>query len=182
MLKLLKTIIKAGEPTVKYPFAPLELCPGFRGRPELDPLQCIACGACTTACPANALTMETRPEENARVWQLFLGRCIYCGRCEEVCPTHAIRLTEDFELAVTRKADLYVTATFRLQHCRVCERPFTPEKSLALAVALLVHQQGKPELAAFLRAQAEVCPACKRRAAVAQRDSVNVHFHLKEHV
>lgn len=30
MLKLLKTIMRAGEATVKYPFAPLEVSPGFR--------------------------------------------------------------------------------------------------------------------------------------------------------
>lgn len=45
MLKLWKTIIRAGEVTVKYPFAPLDVCPGFRGKPELNPEQCIACGA-----------------------------------------------------------------------------------------------------------------------------------------
>lgn len=180
MLKLLKTILRAGDVTVKYPFAPLEVCPGFRGRPELNAQQCIACGACTTACPANALTMETLPADNARVWQLFIGRCIYCGRCEEVCPTHAIRLTEDFELAVTRKADLYARATFRLQHCAECRQPFAPEKSVALAVELLALNQAKPELIATLRAQAEVCPACKRRAALEHRGSTNVHYYLKE--
>lgn len=45
MLKLLKTIMRAGTATVKYPFAPLEVSPGFRGKPDLMPSQCIACGA-----------------------------------------------------------------------------------------------------------------------------------------
>ncbi|MFR0171010.1 hypothetical protein ACLHZR_31535, partial [Escherichia coli] len=45
MLKLLKTIMRAGTVTVKYPFAPLEVSPGFRGKPDLMPSQCIACGA-----------------------------------------------------------------------------------------------------------------------------------------
>ncbi|NUL37197.1 hydrogenase 4 subunit H [Kosakonia sacchari] len=180
MLKLLKTILRAGEPTVKYPFAPLEGCPGFRGKPELDPQQCIACGACTTACPANALTLETDAGENSRVWQLFIGRCIYCGRCEEVCPTRAIRLSEEFELAVTNKADLYVRATFRLQHCRECGVPFAPEKSVALAVELLALNQNAPHQLENLRAQASLCPACRRREALEHRGSVNVHYYLKE--
>lgn len=81
MLKLLKTIMRAGTATVKYPFAPLEVSPGFRGKPDLMPSQCIACGAC--ACPANALTIQTDDQQNSRTWQLYLGRCIYCGRCEE---------------------------------------------------------------------------------------------------
>lgn len=83
MLKLLKTIMRAGTATVKYPFAPLEVSPGFRGKPDLMPSQCIACGACACACPANALTIQTDYQQNTRTWQLYLGRCIYCGRCEE---------------------------------------------------------------------------------------------------
>ena len=61
MLKLLKTIMRAGTATVKYPFAPLEVSPGFRGKPDLMPSQCIACGAC--ACPANALTIQTDDQQ-----------------------------------------------------------------------------------------------------------------------
>ena len=117
MLKLLKTIMRAGTATVKYPFAPLEVSPGFRGKPDLMPSQCIACGACSCACPANALTIQTDDQQNTRTWQLYLGRCIYCGRCEEVCPTRAIQLTNNFELTVTNKADLYTRATFHLQRC-----------------------------------------------------------------
>lgn len=33
MLKLFKTIIKTGDATTKYPFKPLELPDGFRGKP-----------------------------------------------------------------------------------------------------------------------------------------------------
>ncbi|MBE9816385.1 4Fe-4S dicluster domain-containing protein, partial [Escherichia coli] len=54
-----------------------------RGKPDLMPSQCIACGACACACPANALTIQTDDQQNSRTWQLYLGRCIYCGRCEE---------------------------------------------------------------------------------------------------
>lgn len=128
MLKLLKTIMRAGTATVKYPFAPLEVSPGFRGKPDLMPSQCIACGACACACPANALTIQTDDQQNSRTWQLYLGRCIYCGRCEEVCPTRAIQLTNNFELTVTNKVDLYTRATFHLQRCSRCERPFAPQK------------------------------------------------------
>jgi formate hydrogenlyase subunit 6/NADH:ubiquinone oxidoreductase subunit I len=123
MFKLFKTILKAGgEVTVKYPFKPLEVSPGFRGRPHYDATQCIACAACTSVCPANALTMETDLASGERRWQLFLGRCIFCGRCEEVCPTRAIALSEEFEMAVSHKADLYTTATFTLQDCRICHQ------------------------------------------------------------
>ena len=45
MLKLLKTIMRAGTATVKYPFAPLEVSPGFRGKPDLMPSLCLS-GKC----------------------------------------------------------------------------------------------------------------------------------------
>lgn len=179
MLKLLKILFRTGAPTVKYPFAPLEVCAGFRGKPQLTPEQCIACGACTNACPANALTLETFVAENKRVWQLFLGRCIYCGRCEEVCPTRAIRLTEEFELAVSQKADLYTRATFRLQPCRRCGLPFAPEKSVALAAALLIQSQQTPQLADSLREQLNLCPACRRREAL-EHHGVDIHYFLEK--
>ena len=73
MLKLFKTILKTGEATVKYPFKPLEVCPGFRGKPVYDAEQCIACGACTVACPANALTMETNTTTGERVCRFFMA-------------------------------------------------------------------------------------------------------------
>jgi len=180
MLKLFKTILKAGEPTVKYPFKPLEVCPGFRGKPELDPQQCIACGACTMACPANALTMETYPESNERIWQLFIGRCIFCGRCEEVCPTRAIRLSEDFELAVTNKADLYVNAVFRLQHCVACQQPFTPEKSVRYAVELLRQSGMSDEALEGMAAQFSTCPACKRKQALSCHEKRTLSFAVVE--
>ena len=58
MLKLLKIVRDAGEVTIKYPFAPAEFTPTFRGKPEYDPKRCIACAACAIACPPNALTMQ----------------------------------------------------------------------------------------------------------------------------
>jgi hydrogenase-4 component H len=114
---------QSGRSHGEIPVCALDVCPDFAANPSSILSSVSACGACTTACPANALTMETHPDDNARIWQLFIGRCIYCGRCEEVCPTHAIRLSKEFELAVTRKEDLYVRATFRLQHCNEVPRP-----------------------------------------------------------
>ena len=81
---------------------------------------------------------------------------------------------------MTRKEDLYVRATFRLQHCSECHAPFAPEKSVALAAELLALHQSNPALVETLRAQANVCPACKRRAALEHRGSTNVHYYIEE--
>lgn len=125
MLKLLKTIMRAGTATVKYPFAPLEVSQAFAETgPDAQPMYCLRR---LIACPANALTIRPTTSK-IRARQLYLRRCIYCGRCEEVCPTRAIQLTNNFELTVTNKADLYTRATFHLQRCSRCERPFAPQK------------------------------------------------------
>lgn len=180
MFKLFKTILNAGEATTKYPFAPFPVSPGFRGKPELDPTQCISCGACTVACPANALSMSTDAEAGTRTWELFVGRCIFCGRCEEVCPTHALALTPEFELAVGRREDLFQRATFKLEPCAECGEPFASHKEVDYALALLV-QSGLPEDEAEAhRVHLATCPACKRKQNLADPAKVVLGHHINK--
>ena len=162
MFKLLKEVFRTGNATVRYPFAPLPASPGFRGKPQYSPEHCIACAACTVACPSNALSMKTDAAAGKRTWEICFGRCVFCGRCEEVCPTNAIALSPDYEMAVMDRADLYQTAEFRLASCRVCGTPFAPEKEIDYVVALMV-QAGLPEAEAERRREVvATCPACKR--------------------
>ena len=51
MLKLLKTAFKHRDATVAYPAKPMQVDPNFRGKPEYNPEQCIACGACGAVAP-----------------------------------------------------------------------------------------------------------------------------------
>lgn len=169
MFKLLKEVFRTGEATVKYPFAPHKVEKDFRGKPEHNAEQCIACAACTVACPAHALTMETDVAAGTRTWSINYGRCIFCARCEEVCPTQAIKLTEDFELSVANKADLTVKAVFKLADCRCCGKPFAPAKEIAYVAALIeatsVHEadgNGASADAERRRQMLETCPSCKR--------------------
>ncbi|OAN11313.1 formate hydrogenlyase complex iron-sulfur subunit [Photobacterium jeanii] len=176
MFKVIKTIIKAGESTKKYPFVPLEVSDDFRGKPEYNPEQCIACAACTRACPANALIMETDAAQGTRRWQLSIARCIFCGRCEEVCPTKAIKLSKEFELAVCNKEDLYQEANFSLTHCRECDTAFAPRKAVEYALDLLQQAGMSDEQLNVRRQQLETCPACRRKQNM--MDAANV-FHTK---
>jgi len=162
MLKLIKEVIKVGEATAQYPFAPIDLAPGFRGKPVHQHEACITCAACTMVCPPNAISMDTDLINGVRTWSIFYGRCIFCGRCEEVCPTGAITLTPDFELAAFQKEDLIVRADYALTACKRCGRYFAPSKELEYALSLL-QQAGLPESDLGSRRDLiEICPACRR--------------------
>ncbi|MFM8319841.1 MAG: formate hydrogenlyase complex iron-sulfur subunit [Chloroflexota bacterium] len=164
VFKLIREVLKTGKATHPYPFAPVELAPGFRGKPEYDPAQCIACAACTVACPPNALQMTNDLEHGTRTWSIFYGRCIYCARCEEVCPTGAIHLGPDFELAAFSRDDLQVTAEFQLAACCVCGAYFAPVKEVIYVQALLDAAGLQSPDAAERRALLAACPECRRKA------------------
>jgi len=169
MFKLLQEIARKGDVTAEYPFAPFPVSRNFRGKPEYAPTNCIACAACTIACPANALTMTTDPVAGSRTWMLNIGRCVFCARCEEVCPTGAIALSNRFELAVRSKADLMMTAEFTLTNCRFCRTPFAPTKEVNYVIARLVRQRLPQEEAERRRELYETCPECRRHANVMSR-------------
>ncbi len=163
VLKLIKVILKVGEATLPYPFEPVELATGFRGKPQHNSELCIACAACAVACPSNALTISTDLDQGIQKWSLFIGRCIYCARCEEVCPTGAIRLSQVFEMAVMNKADLYEVADYQLASCLQCGKYFAPLKEVEYTFALL-EQSGLPkENLEIARSLLEICPECKRK-------------------
>jgi formate hydrogenlyase subunit 6/NADH:ubiquinone oxidoreductase subunit I len=85
-----------GPRTVRYPFAPAELPPGYRGRVVMaDPDRCRGCGLCARDCPAFALELE---REDRRHYRLIYhpDRCAYCGQCEVSCVHGAIACENDF--------------------------------------------------------------------------------------
>ena len=64
----------------------------FRDFPQVIPENCIACGACTAACPAPKAIKLVRSEDNSHeegiTYPVINTRgCIRCGFCAEVCPT-----------------------------------------------------------------------------------------------
>ena len=163
MLKTLRNISRIGNSTVKYPAAPINLPPYYKGKPEHSLEQCIACGACAVACPPDAIKMLASESDGTATWSINYGRCIFCGRCEEVCPLEAIHLSMEFEMAVFSKADLHETCDYTLQECALCGRPFAPRKEVDYAVAVLSSQPDSIESKKAMEL-ARTCPACKRKA------------------
>ncbi len=105
---------------VPYPFKPVEAPPEYRGRPYIDPKLCIGCGACSRACPPDAIIYITDYEQGVRKIVLDVSRCIRCARCEEICPTNAVKLTREYELATPDKNDLVEIIELKLARCRIC--------------------------------------------------------------
>lgn len=60
-----------------------------RNRTALVGRECVACGSCVKACPAEALSIYKGLY--ARVGEAL---CIGCGRCEIRCPAGVISMAE----------------------------------------------------------------------------------------
>lgn len=129
-LHILKEALKTGVVTKKYPFKPVEVPEGFRGKPTIDVEKCIGCGACVNVCPPNALNIEVNPKKSVKKIILFLGRCIFCGRCQDVCPTKAIKLTREFELSTLTMDDLYQVVELKMARCEICGKPYATVRQI----------------------------------------------------
>jgi NADH-quinone oxidoreductase subunit I len=86
----------------------------FRGRHILTTREdgttrCVACYMCSTACPAECITIEAGEDERTREkfpvrYEIDLLRCIFCGYCVDACPEDAIYMTRDYEMAIDTRA------------------------------------------------------------------------------
>ena len=176
MFKLLKTVFKAGDVTTKYPFKPYEVDDDFRGNRNSIQINVLSVRLVPLPVQPNALTMRTDPVTGERTWSLFLGRCIFCGRCEEVCPTKAIRLSQDFELSVTNKQDLFQETTFATVTCQECGKPFISYKELNYTIDLFKQTLDKPELVKQKLAELHTCPVCKRQHSLEKNREYGIQY------
>ena len=83
---------------MRFPFAPLELPPYFRGKVTINPALCRGCGLCVRDCPAFALEMEHEGRDKFLLIY-YADRCAYCGQCE----TCSIALTNEFVHAAPQR-------------------------------------------------------------------------------
>ena len=102
MLKMLKLgFLKKGIATKNYPAEPYRPPAGSMGEPVVEIKKCDRCGACATACPANAIMVTDGVE-------ISLDRCVFCAACASACPKNAITITGAFELASRSRETLKV--------------------------------------------------------------------------
>ncbi len=150
-LRLLKVASEVGRVTRRYPLEEGLVTEYFRGTIRIDPTRCWGCGACTLACPPNALSLRVSGDEVSV--EYFIGRCIFCGRCAEVCPKDAVEITREFEHASTNLQGLVRRVSQKASRCPLCGRPVGAEaevRSVAEAVRLIGGFAG-------------ICPDCRAR-------------------
>jgi NADH-quinone oxidoreductase chain I len=94
--------------TLNYPFEKGSLSTRFRGehalrRYDIGIERCIACKLCEAACPALAITIDAKMNENgkrrATRYDIDMTKCIFCGLCQEACPADAIVEGVNYEYA-----------------------------------------------------------------------------------
>ena len=96
-------------PIISYPEVKRVYSERFRGRHILTTREdgttrCVACYMCSTACPAECITIEAGEDERTREkfpvrYDIDLLRCVFCGYCVDACPEDAIFLGHNFELS-----------------------------------------------------------------------------------
>jgi NADH dehydrogenase (ubiquinone) Fe-S protein 8 len=94
--------------TLNYPFEKGALSSRFRGEHVLRRYtdgeeRCIACKLCEVVCPALAITIDAKMQENGSRqtvrYDIDMTKCIYCGLCQEACPVDATVEGPNFEYA-----------------------------------------------------------------------------------
>jgi NADH-quinone oxidoreductase subunit I len=101
-------------PIISYPEVKRVYSERFRGRHILTTREdgttrCVACYMCSTACPAECITIEAGEDDRTREkfpvrYEIDLLRCVFCGYCVDACPEDAIYMTRDYEMAIDTRA------------------------------------------------------------------------------
>ena len=89
--------------TYQYPETPKPIDRLWKGehrlmhRPDGTP-RCVACHCCSTACPADCISITAADSGSDAVekypvaFDIDILQCVFCGLCVEACPCDAIRM------------------------------------------------------------------------------------------
>jgi Ni,Fe-hydrogenase III small subunit/formate hydrogenlyase subunit 6/NADH:ubiquinone oxidoreductase subunit I len=112
MFKILQKSFSIGSATAGYPRITPRLAEQFRGCPEFDFETWSDARPAAEACPTGAIALKD--SNGTRQVTVDYGRCIFCGECEAASTDGAVRMTRNFELAVSNRRDLIQVAEYTL--------------------------------------------------------------------
>ena len=118
--------------TTSFPKKPITPFKGFRGKPVVDPDNCVGCETCRNVCPPNAITIVDDAERGVRIITRDYGKCIFCGMCEEYCITRkGVKLSDEiYDLSVFNRAEVVEKQEFELVICENCGAIITTKDHL----------------------------------------------------
>lgn len=117
--------------TILYPEKRREYSQRFRGMHFISvdankTENCTACYLCETICPADCIHIVAderedefneygvKKEKRPVSFDIDALRCCFCGFCEEACPKDAIKMSGNYELAVSSREE----AIYDLDHLK----------------------------------------------------------------
>jgi len=136
--------------------------PDFRGKPDLDPEKCTACGACEQACPTKAI--EISEKDGERTVKYLFGKCSYCRTCEIVCPDDAVKLTQEYLLVFKDRKAATSSADIELLRCPGCGSFSISPRQIKRALNTI--EENVKDYAEFLEdieKAMELCLNCRRK-------------------
>lgn len=97
--------------TIQYPEERRSYSDRFRGMHYIKSVNgvenCTACMLCPTVCPAECIHIVAgeRPDKEKYPvrFDIDVLRCCFCGMCEEACPKDAIKLSNIYEMSVSKR-------------------------------------------------------------------------------
>ena len=116
-----------GPYTGNFPFSPVEVPLGFRGKPQFYEDDCVGCLACLEVCPARAIDYVDDKEKKLRTLTHHQDTCIYCQQCEKACITgKGIILTREYDLATAERKKSVTRSRKKLVLCEHCGEVVAP--------------------------------------------------------
>jgi hydrogenase-4 component H len=132
-LKEAVTALIKGPYTHPFPKEPTPVPDNLRAAPRYFEEFCIGCGGCAEVCPARAITVEDRINDNHATRKITCdySNCIFCGECQLHCTTEkGIQLTTEYELSYFEKTEALESIEHELVLCELCGRVIAPKSQL----------------------------------------------------
>lgn len=134
---------------------------GMRLEIKIDPELCIGCGACSSICPTNAITIEF--DDRAASVIRKPEKCIYCLSCIDSCPNDALKTVQHNHVYFTITVEEVQMAAIK---CVRCGKPFATYKHAEKVRDMIINKISISIRDVFLedyKTYHRICPECRKK-------------------